>query len=35
MNVWDPCDPPPRRMPWALLAFAATSAGLIVAMVVQ
>lgn len=35
MNVWDPSDPPPRRMPWRLLAFAAFAAGIIVAMVAR
>jgi len=33
MNVWDPQDPP-RRMPWALIAFAALAAAVVVAWVV-
>lgn len=34
MDCWNPNDPP-RRMPWALIAFAALAAGAIVAMVVR
>lgn len=33
MMVWDPQDPP-RRMPWALLAFAAVCAAGILAMAI-
>lgn len=35
MNCWNPEDPPTRRMPWSLLAFAALAAGIIVAMAVR
>ncbi len=33
MNVWEP-DDPERRMPWALIAFAALGAAVVVAWVV-
>ena len=34
MSAWEPQDKP-RRMPWALLTFAAAIAGAIVAIVVR